>query len=474
MNAFLLTRIMGICAVGILIIVFASLGFYSHPAADDYCMAAGVIADGFFESQYIHYMGWSGRYSGNALYAFYPYAFGLIEGYKFLPAILLISLWLSINYLICSIFRKPFSNSLSLTTSCFLFTTYVLLMKNIASGFYWLAGALTYQSGNIFTLLLAGLLIRIWDKQYSGDRLFLFPFITMVVIALGVGTNEISMLGITTIVGTVCVLRIYKNPTKLFPWLPLLIMNAICFSIVYFSPGNDIRSSAFTNNHDFKLALQGSWYEAGLLLESWLTDPILLTASGTYAFLASRLWQESGRARSTSVSLIGNALLSAVLIPVILEFPAWWAMGAAPPSRTINSILIFFLIGWFTFITMVSAHFLCGHKLNLGWLPLHPLASISLIASVLCFGYSSYNSHIFERALKDWRVNAKPFDAYMQNRYALIQSAKQNDKDNVLVPVYQGLRPNTIYFDDIRNEASNWRNMCYKNYFNLGSIALDD
>jgi len=57
--------------------VFIALGFYAWPSADDFCMAAGVQHEGLLAHLWQHYLGWSGRYTGNALYAIFPLVFGM-------------------------------------------------------------------------------------------------------------------------------------------------------------------------------------------------------------------------------------------------------------------------------------------------------------------------------------------------------------------------------------------------------------
>jgi hypothetical protein len=90
------------------VLVFILLAQYAHPSSDDFCMASGVNNHGLFAYLWQHYLEWSGRYSANALYAVYPLVFDLFDGYRYIPAVVIASLFAAVAYLLSTLFAVRF------------------------------------------------------------------------------------------------------------------------------------------------------------------------------------------------------------------------------------------------------------------------------------------------------------------------------------------------------------------------------
>ena len=140
----LLSVTLHLLKVAQLLLIFVALGFYAYPAADDFCMASGVNNHGLFAYLWQHYLEWSGRYSANALYAVYPLVVDMFDGYRYIPAIVIVALFAASAYLLSTLFAVRFLSAPVLLAAAVFVCVYLLGMLSPASGLYWMAGAYTY------------------------------------------------------------------------------------------------------------------------------------------------------------------------------------------------------------------------------------------------------------------------------------------------------------------------------------------
>ena len=59
----------------------------------------------------------------------------------------------------------------------------------------------------------------------------------------------------------------------------------------------------------------------------------------------------------------------------------------------------------------------------------------------------------------------------MQNRLQLITNAIKNGQYYLTVPEFTGEYPRSIYYNDIRRDPRDWRNVCYADYYGLRGIS---
>ena len=296
-------------------------------------MASGVNEHGLLAQLWKHYLEWSGRYSSNALYAIYPIAFDLFDGYKFIPAITIVALGLAAAFFLSSLFAiRMFTRPVLLASSVFV-SVYLLGMMSPASGVFWMAGAFTYQTANVLFLVTLGLLIRLADRQKRNENPVPLLAIALPVIIIAVGANETSMLALTAVAFIGVILHLRADRARLWPWLTLLLVSLVCFAIVYFSPGNEIRAADFPLRHDFVRSVEGSLSVGFKILWIWISNPVLILATLLTPFAVSRLLSLSNRSFAIQTVLIVALGLCTLVLPIVLQFPAWWAMGGWPPAR---------------------------------------------------------------------------------------------------------------------------------------------
>jgi hypothetical protein len=452
------------------LLVFALLARYAHPSSDDFCMAYGVGQHGLLRQLWDHYFAWSGRYTGNALYAIYPQIFGLFGGYKYIPAMVMLALFTAMAYFLSALFRiRTHSPPVLLVSLCFT-AIFILGMLSPASSLYWMAGAMSYQSANILFLVLLGLMIRLHDRQKASDNHLALLAVLMLVMVLAVGTNETSMLAITGTVLLGVIVQLRSGLEVLRPWLLILAVALVCFAIVYYSPGNTIRAADFPLRHDLGRSINGSLAVGAKMLWHWLSNPVLIVSSMLAPFAISKLLQMSDRWFSVSGTVILALLGCTFLVPVVLQFPAWWSMGGWPPPRTVDAIYFLFLLGWYLTIGAVTLRYLHMGKWQLIIPPYKPGVTVVLLLLSVLFSVTVLQNKSYQMARSDMFQLAPPYHDYMEQRYRVIRQAVADGHSYLSVADYLQEYPRTIYFNDIMRNPDDWRNDCYAGYFGLEKI----
>ncbi|MCG6939476.1 MAG: DUF6056 family protein [Gammaproteobacteria bacterium] len=460
------------------VLVFILLGQYSHPSSDDFCMASGVNNAGLFRHLWDHYFEWSGRYTGNALYGIYPAVFDLFSAYKFIPALLMLALFFAFGFLLSSVFRvSQFSWPILLFSLCFL-CVFLLGMMSPASSLFWMAGAFTYQTANTLILVIVGLMIKLADRQNDNKNYGRLLTALLLAMAAAIGTNETSMLALTGLALFGVAARLRSGWTILKPWLAVFLLALLCFAVVYFSPGNTIRAADFPLRHDLTRSMDGSLSVGLKILWLWISNPLLIVSSLLAPFAISRLLQISdrhytGRLLHVSRSVIVILILNTLLMPFVLQFPAWWSMGGWPPARTVDVIYFLFLISWFLAIGAITLRYLCVSKQGAATLPAGPAVTVAILLLSAAFAATALESKAYRLALTDLFHLARPYDDYLQARYKQIVETKARGQRYLVVPDYQQELPRSIFFNDIMHSPNHWRNVCYADYFDLEKIKRD-
>ena len=463
-----------IALVGFIVVLsFVWLGQYAHPSSDDFCMATGVRHEGLFPHLLNHYVEWSGRYSGNALYAIYPLIFGMFSGLAFMPAILILLLFLSCSYFLSKLFNLRLrSKTVLLISLCFV-SVFLLGMKHSASSLYWPAGALSYQTANILLLLTLALMISLMDrlKQQKNYNLTLISLVLIVI--LGMGTNETNMLSLTGIVALASLIHLRTGWSTLKPWVIISMVTLVSFAIVYLAPGNVVREASFPLRHDLVRAINGSLDMGLWVLMGWLLNPLFIVASLLFPLAIARLYALSSRSFNVSNRLLVVVVLITLLLPFVLQFPAWWAMGGWPPPRTVDATFFVFMLSWFFMLGVLTIRFAPASFLNSNEKYFPVSSGIIFSVGTLLFTLAVVGNFKFKRVQQDIWQRAEPFNAYMLKRYTLIDQSVSHQHLALLVPAFKKEFPRSIYFNDIVPDSRDWRNVCYADYFGLQVVGRE-
>ena len=127
--------------------------FYIHPAADDFVFANVAIEKGILGAQVEWYFSITGRYFSTLLLSLSPLVFNWMKGAAIVPISLIILLLVGLFALVKETGFHSISFKTRVIIALLILFCYLHRMPDTGKGLYWLAGAITYQAGNVFTLL---------------------------------------------------------------------------------------------------------------------------------------------------------------------------------------------------------------------------------------------------------------------------------------------------------------------------------
>ena len=317
---------------------------------------------------------------------------------------------------------------------------------------------------------MLGLMIRLDDFQSAQRGVGTIYGLLVAVIILGVGMHETNMLLVTGLVLLAFLIQLQGGWHRSRLWLLLLLVAAVSSAIVFLAPGNLARTSTFPMSHDLMRSLEGSLVIGLKTLHIWLGSPLLVSATLLMPFAVAGLSGVSRRDFHLNATSLIMLILFTLAVPFIMQFPAWWAMGGFPPARTVDAIFFVFLVCWLVTTSALSMRYLIP-RLNSfrHWPESGRLMVVYIICSVLFILAVGTNSK-FHRATGDLLYRAGPYHAYMQDRYRLIDGAIERNELFLTVPEYDGEYPRSIYYNDIRPDPGDWRNVCYARYYGVSAI----
>ncbi len=457
------------------------LSFCAHPSAgDDYFYTNAVLEHGFWEAQKKMYYDWQGRFFATAIGSLNPLVFGWIFGYKLLP-IILIFLLLHSSYLLTSEAAKrslPAKTVWALALA--LFFLYVFNMPSLCEGIYWMIGTLTYQTPNIFTAYFFALLLRIYRTEEFYKRLFVGFAASFFLIAT-IGSNETSMLILLVALGSIFAYRLLFTK-KIDTVLVLLLGVAIIASgMVIFAPGNTARATLAGHQPDLIQAVTVAFFGSFSMMAQWVSAPLILL---TMMFIPVGL-QISNHFKKSENHFAIHPLVSAGILLIVTFttfFPAAWARGNLGPPRVLNVGYFIFLLNWLFNIQMIIHHFNKGEfKFEKLAGRLYPILGLAVLGCIFLqhnnirLAYSNLVSARMVNAIlslhprkSDLQGTAFFYDIRMSKRYAALQQCEENVCEVKSMKSF----PYAIFFEDIQEDAQDWRNRTVATYFNKKAVKL--
>ena len=137
---------------------FLIISYYNQPSVDDFYFTVKSQSIGALNAQIEWYLTWTGRYFSTFILSINPLVYNNLMLYKTIPVLLIVGLWLSLSLLVQAIFINIKTKHLFFISTSIM-TLFFFQMPSISQGVYWLAGAVTYQLGNIlFVFCLCSLI----------------------------------------------------------------------------------------------------------------------------------------------------------------------------------------------------------------------------------------------------------------------------------------------------------------------------
>ncbi|MDQ1337026.1 MAG: hypothetical protein QG552_3976 [Thermodesulfobacteriota bacterium] len=464
----ILIGVLALVATSVLAL-FISLSFFNYPAADDFCFAAKARQLGFFGAQEFWYKHWSGRYTLNSVWTAIMLSGDIVHIYRFPPIVLLLLTWLGFSFLTARIVRDHLSLPLIFLVGGVWTLLFIAGTPDPAQTFYWLGGSITYQMPNIFLIFLIGLIL--WRETSAKNHLLrtgIFVLSSLLVIAT-IGSNEVSLLvtGMILSCGAFNAVMM-KRDSRAF-WIGLMVIAAASALISLLAPGNIERYAGIGGNDP--LLRPASWI-AALLYLPWVVLRIL------YWLSSLGLWVSTFMVLSATFPAARRVLYSDgkferrfLILPLLWIVTIFglnvlgFIINRYPlPERAESVVWLLFLLGWYpSFIILF--HFLVDAKIEITHQRLLRPATILLIVSLLG------TPNIFE-ACKDVYRGYR-YHQEMRERFKSIQTAKDRGETDIIVSSVSK-PPRTLFATEISTDASNHRNMCMRQFYEVNSIKLGD
>ncbi len=453
------------------------MGHYDAPCADDFnygvnarlvYVHGGSLAEilgAAFTRTVTTYKIWQGSYSAVFLMCLQPSVFG--EGlYALTPWIMIGSLLLGLFCLSGVLFTRVLgmSRSHGLLFAATVGLLWLLLVPIPVQSFYWFNGSVYYTF--FFGISLAALALALRCAQSGGPGRIIL--LCLLALFLG-GGNLVTGLSLAILsVSALALLGIFRKKQAALRLLAPALCLLFGFLVNVAAPGNAIRALSVDHEPNAVLAILFSFREAAVLGLRWARLPVL----AALLFLGFVFWhaapESTFRFRFPAlVTLYSFCLYAAMFCPTM------YALGHRGEWRTLDIIFYAYLlllamntlywVGWFR-----SRRAERRGADKPGLLP----AIACLALCVVCLGVSARLQGGISLASAWTALHSGQAAVYRrenQERLALLHDPENREPT---LAAYSD-PPYLLFFDDITEDPSNWRNVGVQAFYEKDRVLLD-
>ena len=451
-------------------------GAYAVPCADDY--SYGYEAHKVFTEtgsvfrallRGLEHVGevyaiWQGTYSAICLFSVQPAVFGE-SLYALTAVIMLLSLTAGCLFICKELFSGVFGldGYVSGVIGCAVGILCTQLLPSPVQGFYWYNGAVYYT----FFYGLSLIAFALGIKSIAGGKKCSAVWLCILCAILG-GGNYVTALTCVIIGISAVLLLILRKDGR---WKKLIIPTLILllgFAVSVAAPGNSIRQSTVESSPGVLEAVLLSFAQCAEFSVKWFSLPLI----GVIVLISPLLWNSvQGSAFSFRfpllVTVYSYCLLSAMFCPPI------YALGNYGEFRLLNIIFfayvlllvvnVFYWLGW------IAKK--CGKNAKTGnGISLLPVfgCSVCCLALVSVFILRG-GSLCTVSALGILRNGeAKAFHSCAEKRLETLLDSSVSDAVLENYPSH----PYLLYYDDISEDSSDWKNVDMASYYGKASVVL--
>lgn len=460
------------------IVPLLAISWYDHPSADDYAYAVDTyrvwrstgnlfsVLKEAVKTSADYWNHWQGLYTSAFLLALEPGLFG--EQYYRVTGFLTIGTVVIGNLAFCGFLLHRKFGETKLTAAAFgMALSFLMLhfMPSAAEGLYWYNGAMNYTFfyGILLLLLCAVLALCEEQKLFAAARRLLFAVFLAVVLS---GGNHVTaftgLLAVSLILGCCVIFR--KKSFSLRVGI-VLFFEAVGFCVNILSPGTKVRADAFEqtggivstlwNALRYLLGQMNDWIGLALIVVL-----VLLLPSMHGCVKRLRMEKNFHFRCPLAVFVASVGLLTAMCCP------SYYAMGAIGAGRLVNVIYFAFVL-----LVFVNAFYVCG------WVDetfqiarMQQTVQWSVTVAVLCFGMvvgccDRAAGFIALSSIRSGEALAYSMEA--DARYNLYLESEGQDVEVAAFSFY----PRLLYYEDITQDPSDWRNCQVEEYFGLKSVV---
>jgi hypothetical protein len=446
-----------LAALGLPLMMFGVVGWFSRYAADDYCMAAQVVQSGVLRAQSNLYTGWSGRFGATLLITSLE---GIgIGAVPLLAPIGLLAWVLAATWALREVARAAgwrLGWLASLVIGVLLVYATLEMTADMAQNVYWQTGLLTYLSPLIFTSLFVGWVARGgisgWPVQLG---------VCFGLSLLAGGTSETFAAVQVAALAIACLVAWWAGSRRALLMLLAGMLGALlALAIVAVAPGNEVRQSVAS-----RTPLAVALPEAAQFTQAWLRLTFARPHAATLALLvgvpaaiAAFSTRDSRRrvAHPAVLIVVGAVAIGLVLLAAML--PAFYALSSNPPGRA--QLIPEFVV-------------VCGTAL-VGWCAGAELARFDLRQPAVLGLLAA--SLVVLLVLGPLRTAAQSASEIAAARaYAAtwdrVDSQVRDERQRGVLAVSVPPLPPVHNLDFVGADRGDWFNQCVAGYYEVGSIA---
>lgn len=438
---------------------------YIHPVADDYVFANYMHDLGFREFFIKMYTELGGRFFSFGMLSVVPMPFDRnmvpltaddLMMYRITPVLFMAGMALSLHHLAGSLFQRV-TQGQRWVFSLAILTAY--LSFNHPETLFWYVGAAVYTPSMMLLVLLASNLIRLAERP--GRGIFLFTALTG---GMTIGCNETGLVVANVLVFSVTAYMFLRSQPARMSFLSLFLVLTVFTLAAFLAPGNGFRDARGQFEHEKELIFALGKSISRFSVNSVYWVPVTALTSMLTLDYARR----KGLVLKPMLATIHPFLTVAVLLAccVLSYFPNAWARGVINPAYRIVDVIQFIFTTGFV-CCFLHCFLRDGYQGGDGIL-FGRTFRYMLMGIFLCTLYANTKakSHVTDLVRK-----AAAYDREMMARYRQLASAPPTD--TVVFPALRHI-PVTIYFDDIRTDADNWRNRNVADYFHRKAVRLSE
>jgi hypothetical protein len=423
----------------IVLATYAITGFYSFPSGDDFDYAClGRNNTDFLGSVLNERTRWNGRYISNFFVLGSPLNKGGIALYQIIPSILILFIWLgTFTFFKLILNLKPLLISLVSTVLVF------SIMPDITEGIYWYTGAISYIPAGTLFLISLSLLYNYWFEE---KKWLILPLVIIQTIASGF--NEI--------------IPILATSTFTFIWLynlrrwDIALLSLFQFALFYYvisAPGNSVRDSYFSEQHQVWFSFQKAWQYTIRFIGEWILNP------GIYFWIITLILIKIPENLVNRLTFLKRPLVIFFVLvgPTYLgAFGPLWSTGLLGQYRTENLASYFFVCS-LSIVVIANSIFL-SNKLKFVIKP--TIVSLGLMVFLLIWKNQFF---LFKELASGEIFN---FEKEMNARIELLEHSE--NKDVYLLPINYQTR--TLFVYPLTDNPNDWKNQCYGNYYRTKKV----
>lgn len=480
-------KILYLIIIGIVVITFFPLikiSIYNCPSADDYSYAIdtfkvwsethsiGALLKTAAETSMKYWHEWQGLYISAFLLSLQPAIFG--SKWYALTGIIMLSLLVGSTvfftiYILKHLFKRNILESAMVGfVISFLIIQY---MPSCVEGLYWFNGAVNYSFFFAMLLLYICSLIEFQRAEFALKVISLFISCILGVFILEGGNHVTALMGV--VVTLTVLLVCYRRDKK--KTLGNLIILCIAIAFLYLnlsSPGTAIRQAAIEANIDRIGIIQtvfmatkeaitnvGEWLGFKEIAVGVILSPILLPLT-----IYIREQFHFKFRYPLAVVIVSVAWLA------IMYCPPFYAMSAAGNGRLVDVVYYCFVIllyinvtyilGWFQEMVLVHGSL----KTNVfGWKYMVTVI-VLLFAVLIATGEKTWG---YEAIIELYLGEPQQYSQeYLEREDILLNSSGRD----VVVSSYN-IKPVVLYFDDISEDANDWKNIAVADFYDVNSVS---